>query len=55
MPEYIEIVCMSASDMFGEMSRKTGEDFEFVSVISKGPGMFLLRMRRRTSKTTSCF
>ena len=47
MREYIEIICMSAADLFGEISRKVNEDFEFVSVIVKNPATFLLRMRRK--------
>ncbi len=47
MREYIEIRCISAEDVFGEISRKTKEEFEFVSVILKRPATFLLRMRRK--------
>ena len=45
MREYIEIICITAADVLGEMSRRVKEDFEFVSLIVKGPATFLLRMR----------
>jgi hypothetical protein len=47
MREYIEIRCISAEDVLGEISRNTKEEFEFVSVILKKPTTFLLRMRRK--------
>jgi hypothetical protein len=47
--EYIEVACISAADVFAEISRKAEEDFEFVSVIVKRPATFLLRMRRKPS------
>jgi len=47
MREYIEILCISAEDVCGEISRKTKEEFEFISVIVKRPDTFLLRMRRK--------
>ncbi len=46
MREYIEILCISAEDVLGEISRKVKEDFEFVSVIVKRPSTFLLHMGR---------
>jgi hypothetical protein len=45
--KYIEIICITRADVFEEMSRKVKENFEFVSVIVKGPSTFLLRMRRK--------
>jgi hypothetical protein len=47
MSEYIEIMCITRADTLEEMSRKVKENFEFVSVIVKGPSTFLLRMRRK--------
>jgi hypothetical protein len=47
MREYIEILCISAEDVFEEISRKTKEEFEFISVIVKRHDTFLLRMRRK--------
>ncbi len=47
MREYIEIICITTVDVLGEMSRKAKEDFEFVSLIVKGPATFLLRMRHK--------
>ena len=48
MREYIEIMCITAADALREMSRKVKEDFEFVSLIVKGPATFLLRMRHKS-------
>jgi hypothetical protein len=53
MREYIEILCMSAEDVFGEISRRVKEDFEFVSVIVTRPGTFLLRMKCEPSKRSA--
>ena len=50
MREYIEILCMSAEEVLGEISRKVHEDFEFVSVIVARPDSFLLRMMRNPRK-----
>ena len=47
MSEYIEIICITKADVFEEMLRKVKENFEFVSVIVKGPATFLLRMKRK--------
>ncbi|MGO9022031.1 MAG: hypothetical protein ACLQVJ_27145 [Syntrophobacteraceae bacterium] len=50
MREYIEMLCISAEDVIGEISRKIEDEFEFVSVIVKRPATFLLRMRRKTHR-----